>query len=64
MALPRREPRDARRIDPGDRIRDPDAGDPALGHDLGERDQHEGPFQEARMRQDQIGLVQRPVVLG
>ena len=39
-------------------------GNDAVGRDFGQRHQHEGALEQARMRQRQARLVQRQVVIG
>ena len=53
-----------RGIEAGERIADPGPGDDAVGRDLGEGNEHERAFEQARMRQCEPGLVERDVVIG
>ena len=60
----RRQPLDARNVEARQRVPHPDAGDPAIGRDLGKRHQHEGALEQARVRQDQVRSVEPHVVIG
>ena len=51
-------------FEPRERVAHPDAGDHAVGRDLGERHQHEGALEQARMRQRQVGVVEDEIVIG
>src|SRR5580692_445681 len=61
--LPRCQLFYAIRIDPYQRIAYPDAGDDAIGRDLGERHEHEGALEHVGMGQREIGVVQLNVVV-
>ena len=51
-------------IDAGSASPHPPPGDHPVGRDLGQRHQHESAFEQARMRQRQVRLVQRDIVIG
>src|ERR1700683_3594108 len=53
----------ALRVDPCQRIAYPDAGDDAIGRDLGERRQNKGALEHVGMGQREIGVVQLNVVV-
>ena len=55
---------DAGRVHAGKCLGNPPAGDHAIRRDLGERDQHEGAFEQAWMRQRETRLVDRHVIIG
>jgi hypothetical protein len=54
---------DARRIHPLERVAHPDAGDDAVGRDLGKRHENEGALEQMRVGQRQGGVVEDQIVI-
>ena len=60
----RQQSLDSGGIDAGQRIAHLAPGDHPVRRDFGERQQHEGALEQARVRQGQAQFVQRQVVIG